>query len=221
MKGGRHLTVIALLVASVFLCLVTACGVPSYLVPDVASVSRDSYLMNVLDFKASYSAESANPSADKVGLILLYYRGDSTNSAGSSVINTFNSKYRPSNYDGYPISVSSNTPLFKVTSGDVDYDVYGFDISYEPVSAPYYTYGIADNPAQYSFRMTYDDISRSVALDYENDTVVDKVLTLYEGFPALDTSYIHVFGAISVQSPNYSNIYWSKLQYIGPISAEL
>ena len=98
MKGGRHLTVIALLVASVFLSLITACGVPTYLVPDVASVYRDSYLMNVLDFTASYSAESVNPSADKVGLILLYYRGDSTNSAGTTIT-----------FTGAPVSGTTKT----------------------------------------------------------------------------------------------------------------
>ncbi len=215
MRIRRHQTIIALLVASVFLYLFSSCGVPTYLIPDSDKITRTSNLLNEISFTVNYKASSVDPSKDHVGLLLLYYIGDSTNDAGPTVINSFTAKYRPSIYDAYPVSISDNAELYTVTVGGMDYNVYAFEIDGSHVNAPDYTDGHTGVSSIYSYDLTYDDTYRTLVLDDGSST---KTLTLFDGFPPLDTSYIHVFGAISVQSPNYSNIYLSKLQYIGPIS---
>lgn len=217
MKSRRHLSILVLLVASVFLCLV-ACGVPTYLIPDISKVSRISNDKTTLKFSVQYSSQSEYPSKDSVGLLLLYYLGDSTNSAISSINNKFLSAYRPSKYDGYSINLSDDTAVLSYTYSDISYEIYAMEIDGSHVNAPFYNMSIGNNPAFYTIELSYDDSVREISLSCAEDPGLDRVFTLYEDFPPLDVNTLHVYGAISVQSTNYSNIYWSDLQYAGPIS---
>ena len=217
MKSRRHLTMLLLLVASVFLCLVS-CGVPTYLIPDTTKITKISNDKTELKFRLQYSSPSDDPSKDSVGLLLLYYLGDSTNSASSSINNKFLSAYRPSKYDGYTINLSDNTTVLSYTYSEIKYDIYALEMDGVHVNAPYYDMFIDDNPATYTITLSYDDTRREITLTCDEDETLDRTFTLYENFPALDTNTLHIYGAMSVQSSNYSNIYWSDLQYAGPIS---
>ena len=217
MKDRRHLTMLILLVASVFLCLV-ACGVPTYLIPDTAKIARISNDKTEINFTVQYSAPSEDPSKDSVGLLILYYLGDSTNSASSSINGKFLNAYRPTKYDGISIPLSDNTTVLSYTYSDISYDIYALEINSEHVNAPYYDLTLKDNPETLTIKLTYDDDLRVIFLECAEDQTLNRVFTLYENFPALDTNTLHIYAAISVQSTNYSNIYWSDLQYAGPIS---
>ena len=217
MKSRRHLTILLLLVASVFLCLV-ACGVPTYLIPDTAKITRISDDKTLMKFSVQYSAQSEDPSKDRVGLLLLYYLGDSTNSASSSINNKFLTTYRPTKYDGYSINLSDDSTVLSYTYSEIKYDIYALEMFGEHVNAPYYDLPIVNNPAYYTFELSYDDTARAISLSCAEAPSLNRVFTLYEDFPPLDTNTLHIYAAISVQSTNYSNIYWSDLQYAGPIS---
>jgi len=218
MKDRRHLTMLLLLVASVFLCLVS-CGVPTYLIPDTTKITKISDSKDKIQFSVQYSAPSEDPSKDSVGLLLLYYLGDSTNSASSSINSKFLSKYRPTKYDGSSIPLSDNTTVLSYTYSDISYDIYALEINSEHVNAPFYDLTIDDNPAYLTIELEYDEDARVIELRCAEDPTLDTVFTLYENFPALDTNTLHIYAAISVQSSNYSNIYWSDLQYAGPINS--
>ena len=217
MKDRRHLTMLILLVASVFLCLV-ACGVPTYLIPDTAKIARISNDKTEINFTVQYSAPSEDPSKDSVGLLILYYLGDSTNSASSSINGKFLNTYRPTKYDGISIPLSDNTTVLSYTYSDISYDIYALEVNSEHVNAPYYDLTLKNNPETLTIKLTYDDDLRVIFIECAEDPTLNRVFTLYENFPALDTNTLHIYAAISVQSTNYSNIYWSDLQYAGPIS---
>ena len=217
MKSRRHLTILLLLVASVFLCLV-GCGVPTYLIPDTAKISKISEDKTTLRFSVQYGSQSDDPSKDSVGLLLLYYLGDSTNSASSSINNKFLTTYRPSKYDGYSINLSDNTTVLSYTYSDISYEIYAMEMFGSHVNAPYYDMPMSSSPVYYTIELSYDDDTRDISLSCAENPSLNRVFTLYEDFPPLDTNTLHIYGAISVQSTNYSNIYWSDLQYAGPIS---
>ena len=218
MKDRRHLTMLILLVASVFLCLV-ACGVPTYLIPDTAKVSKISDSKDKIEFSVQYSAPSEDPSKDSVGLLLLYYLGDSTNSASSSINGKFLNAYRPTKYDGISIPLSDNTTVLSYTYSDISYDIYALEINGAHVNAPFYNMKLDSNPTTLTLYLTYYDATRTLILTCKEDSSLEITFTLYEDFPPLDTNTLHIYGAISVQSPNYSNIYWSELGYAGPINS--
>jgi hypothetical protein len=152
-----------------------------------------------------------------VGLLLLYYVGDSTNSAKSSVNTQFKNKFRPTQYDGITVNVEADTPVLSYKSSDTNYEFYAFETGSGVVQAPLYTYQIDDNPANYSVSFTYNSSSKTVDMVVRNSllsVIAEETLSLHDDFePTLDNNYVHIWGAVSVQGKSYSNIYWSDLQY--------
>ena len=228
MKSRRHLSIL-LLVASVFLFLVSACGIPTYLVPTTSTITKGTYdeYNNQLTFSVKYAADTEDFSADHVGLLLLFYLGDSTNSVSSSIVSKFSSQFKKSKYDGDFVSVKENTPVLSYTYSEIDYKIYAFEVEGKAVSNPSYTLDIIDNPANYSITLTYYKDEKSINLSCPQLPGVEFTLGFYDDFvfplseQGIDKTYIHIYGAISVQSSNYSNIYWSDLQYCGYIHQDL
>ena len=204
---------IAVVAASVFLCLLASCGIPTYLIPPAASISKTSDTT----FSLNYSAETDGSGTEQVGLLLLYCVGDSTFEADKTVVSQFKTKYRPTQYDGITIDIDENTPLYSVTVSSNTYDVYAFETEGRVVSAPLYTFEITDNPANYSFELIFNDTENTITLKH-TDTGDTYTLSLYDGYePTVEEAYVHVFGAISLQGKTFSNIYWSDLKYCGSL----
>ena len=221
MKSRRHLSIL-LLVASVFLFLVSSCGIPTYLVPTTATISKGTYdeSSNQLTFSVKYAADTEDFSADHVGLLLLFYLdsvGADTNNE-SNIKSKFSSQYKKSKYDGDFVAIKDNAPILDYTVNEKQYKIYAFEINGQAVSNPNYTLEIIDNPASYSITLEY--LKESINLTCDKLPGVEYKLGFYDDFKIPDennNTYILVYGAISVQSSNYSNIYWSDLQYCGYI----
>lgn len=216
---------IFIVAASVFLCLLVSCGIPTYLIPTVASITRGQSSEVFEDiFTLHYESDSESASSDQVGLLLLYYVGDSTNSAKSSVNSQFKSKYRPTQYDGNYVDVQENTPVLSYKSSDTTYELYAFETGSGVVGAPLYTLQIPDNNANYTIKLTYNDTTKAAQLECRrsDDTFVEsKTLYFDDSFELTgELNFVHVWGTISVQGKNYSNLYWSDLQYCGSLQAE-
>ena len=58
------------------------------------------------------------------------------------------------------------------------------------------------------FELSVDGAEESISLNIDDD--IDLTIT----------SYLHIYAAISVQSSQYSNIFWSSLSHVGTISTE-
>lgn len=226
MKSRRHLSIL-LLVASVFLFLVSSCGIPTYIVPTTSSINSGTYVEadNTLSFSVKYAADTEDFSADHVGLLLLYYLdsvGADTNNS-SNIKSKFSSQYKKSKYDGDFVTIKDNTPIFDYTVSDTQYKVYAFEIDGKAVSNPSYTLEIIENPAAYSISLEYNKDEKSVYLTCPQLPGLEYKLDFYKDFvfpyndQGINKNYILIYGALSVQSSNYSNIYWSDLQYCGYI----
>lgn len=218
MKSRRHPFIAVIAMASVFLCLLASCGIPTYLTEVSATITAS----NDSTFALYYDSESVSADSDKVGLLLLYYIGDSTNSAKSSVNTQFKNKFRPTQYDGSTVNAEANTPVLTYnSSNNTTYEFYAFETGSGVVEAPLYTYQIQDNPAYLSVELTYDETHKTIDMVVKNSLLVviaEQTLILHDDFqPSLDNNYIHIYGAVSVQGKNYSNIYWSDLQYCGSL----
>ena len=217
MRSRRHPFIELIAMASVFLCLITSCGIPTYLTEVNATITAS----NASTFSLHYDSESVSADSDKVGLLLLYYIGDSTNSAKSSVKTQFKNKFRPTQYDGSTVNAEADTPVLTFNSSNTTYDFYAFETGSGVVEAPLYTWQIQDNPGNYSVELTYDETQKTVNMTVKNSllvTVSEITLVLHDDFePSLENNYIHIFGAVSVQGKSYSNIYWSDLQYCGSL----
>ena len=204
---------IFIVAASVFLWLAASCGIPTYLTEVNAKITSNADP----SFSIHYDSESVSKDSDQVGLLLLYYVGDSTNSAKSSVNTQFKNKFRPTQYDGITVNVEADTPVLSYKSSDTNYEFYAFETGSGVVQAPLYTYQIDDNPANYSVSFTYNSSSRTIDMVVRNSllsVIAEETLSLHDDFePTLDNNYIHIWGAVSVQGKSYSNIYWSDLQY--------
>ncbi len=217
MKTRRHHSIIVLLVASVFLCLITACGVPTYIVPTV-TVSNVTPETDTDSFTLSYSSESLGDEG-KVGLLLLYSIEDTTPVKQSSLVSSFKSSYSPTQYDGVPISASDNEAVVSVTVASTDYKLYPlYSSSTRTLSAPDYSHAMDTSGA----------FTNEVRIDYDSANTFAKLYldgaeasNLYFASSVAPTSnYIGLYAAVSVQSPNFSNIYWSSLFFVGYIRIE-
>ncbi len=219
MKSRRHLSIL-LLVASVFLFLVSSCGIPTYIVPSRTTITKGTYdeENKKLTFGLTYSAESEDPSSDYVGLLLLFYLGDSTNSASTSINSKFSSQFKKSKYDGDFVTIKENTPVLSYTYSEIEYKIYAFEVGGNVISNPVYTLDIPDNPAVYNITLEYLKDEKKVKMYCSEIPLPEEGIELdfYDDFDVpIETSFIHIYGAMSVQSSNYSNIYWSDLQYCG------
>ena len=205
---------IFIVAASVFLCLLASCGIPTYLTEVNAKITSNADP----SFSIHYDSESESKDTDKVGLLLLYYVENSANSAKNLVNTQFKNKFRPTQYDGITVNVEADTPVLSFkTSDDINYELYAFETGSGVVQAPLYTYQIDDNPANYSVSFEYNSSSKTVNMVVKNSllaVIAEETLSLHDDFePSIENSYIHIFGAVSVQGKSYSNIYWSDLQY--------
>ena len=217
MKNRRHSAILALLLTSVFLCLITACGVPTYIIPTV-NVSNISSGDLTDSFTLSYSSESLGTDG-RVGLLLLYSIEDTTPVKQSALISKFKSSYSPTQYDGVPISVSDNESVVSATIASSDYNLYAlYDSTSRAVSAPDYSHAM-DNSGAFSYliKLKYDKRDSSLHLKIGDSG--EDVLYFASSFPPT-SNYIGLYAAVSVQSPNYSNIYWSSLFFVGYIKIE-
>ncbi len=218
------------MVASVFLTLLVllaSCGVPTYIVPTV-KFTQGSSADQTTSFTVSYSSDSSGSGCvDKIGLLLVYYHDDSSNanSEKSRIPSNFKSTYITSTYDGRVVYLSDiDDPVVSYTNNDVEYNAYAFTLNGFVVEAPYYTYlstaGL-DNTADGLDNTA--DVTLNIELTYDNDEksvkLQDDSTLFYLGFDSnfnpSENEYIRVFAAISVQSDNYSNLFWSPLTYVG------
>ena len=215
MKSRRRISIALLIAASVFLCLLASCGIPTYIVPTINAQNTGSSA-NSTTFNVSYKGDGVGDYG-KVGLILVYYLDSSETGTIDSSDNTnikskFTSKYKVSTYDGVIVSVDADSKLYDFTTyNNTTGSVYAFELDGNQIEAPSYTLSMS----------TGGDFSSSITLDYVADNTIqmtvdgvvqEKLLTLKN----IDKS-IHVFAAISVQSSQYSNLFWSSLFYVGCI----
>ncbi len=224
----RHRLALILIIAttvSVFLCL-TSCGIPTYWQPSKSSVISKSSSSSDSEIKfnvnVNFYSDDTGSNAPKIGLALLYVYSDTQYTSGfsSELVKEFNTNYRGTIPNGVSTLTSEpDTAIWTFTVSDVTYNVYAFDGA---ISAPNYNFDLSSNT----------DISKSFSLKLASE--VDKVemyvddtldSTLSFGLESSNlsklqnSSYIHVYAAISAQGSNYSNIYWSDLTYVGSFSA--
>ena len=216
MKSRRRISIALLIAASVFLYLLPSCGIPTFIVPTVNAQNTASS-PNSTTFNVSYKGDSVGDYG-KVGLILVYYldsseTGTIDSSDKSKIQNTFTSKYKVSTYDGVIVSVDADSKLFDFTTykGDTG-SVYAFELDGNQIEAPAYTLSMSTN----------GDFSSSITLDYISENTIQMTVdgTVQESHLTMDKAdkSIHVFAAVSVQSSQYSNLYWSSLFHVGCIS---
>ena len=227
MKSRRRVSIILLITASVFLCLLASCGIPTPINASVNFSSPSSTYTSSLDFSVTYTGDAVGDYG-KVGLIILYYpdktRVESTDN--TRIINKFASNYKISTYDGRVIEVSDNEPVFEITPSQADPDipdlgkVYAFELDGEAVVSPTYTHSMS----------TTGDFTSYITLKYVEEDDVGRILMTVDGVE--QTAYLtidddinlsilpclNLYAAISVQSSQYSTIFWSSLNKIGAIS---
>ena len=225
MKSRRRISIVLLIAASVSLCLLASCGIPTYIVPTVSFTSGSTSSASTT-FTVTYKGDAVGDYG-KVGLILLYYpdKGPVDSSDKSKIINKFASNYKVSNYDGVVIDVRKNEPVFDFTTTSTESEtgyVHAFEIDGRVVESPTYTLAMS----------TIGDFSSSIKLEYVDVDGTGKIQVTVDGevqtaYLTLDgdtnlssTPYINVFAALSVQSSQYSNIFWSSLSGVGSIRTE-
>ena len=220
MKSRRRISIALLIAASVFLCLLASCGIPTYLVPTV-NAQNTSSSANSTTFNVSYKGDSVGDYG-KVGLLLVYYldSGEKIDTNDSSKIrSTFTSKFKVSTNDGIVVSVDTDSKLYDFTNvkGETG-NVYAFEVNGRRVEAPVYTLEMSTD-GDFSSTIKLDFISEneiSMTVDGEIQSIS---LSLSDASPVtVGSNYIQVFAAISVQSSQYSNLYWSSLYHVGCIS---
>lgn len=218
MKSRRRTSIIILVAASVFLCLISSCGIPTPLVPTV-SFTKGSTSLSSLTFSVSYKGDGVGNSG-KVGLIILYYPDKAVvdSSDNSKIINKFSSNYKVSNYDGIVINIQESKPVYDITTTNTESGqgfIYAFELDGSPVGSPTYTHSMS----------TTGDFNSSVTISYDSGVFVFSVngaeestnLTIDDDINLANTPYLNIYAAISVQSSQYSNIFWSSLSHVGTI----
>ncbi|MBR4426367.1 MAG: hypothetical protein IKS77_01580, partial [Spirochaetales bacterium] len=162
-----------------------------------------------------------------VGLIILYYPDKAVvdSSDSSKIISKFTSNYKVSTYDGVVIDVRENEPLFEITTTQTESgtgSVYAFELDDRAVESPTYTLSMS----------TTGDFSSSITLEFIDDEGVGKIkmtvdgeeqstyLTIDDDINLSMTSYLNIYAALSVQSSQYSNIFWSSLSSVGTIKTD-
>lgn len=221
MTNRRRKSVILLMATSVFLCLLASCGIPTYLVPSKAEAVNVSSSGNSTTFNVIYNGDSVGEYG-KVGLLLVYYldSGEKIDSNDSSKIkNTFTSKYKVSTYDGIVVSVDTDSKLYDFTNvkGETG-NVYAFEVNGKRVEAPVYTSGMSTD-GNFSSTVKLDFISENEICMTVDGEIQSINLSLSDASSVtVGSEYIQIFAAISVQSSQYSNLYWSSLYHVGCIS---
>ena len=213
MKSRRRLSMILLMAASVFLFILASCGIPTYIVPTVNAQNTGSSSKSTT-FNVSYKGDGVGDYG-KVGLLLVYFLDSSESgtidtSDKTKIINTFASKYKVSTNDGVVISVDSDSKLYDFTTYKSENgSVYAFELDGNQIEAPTYTVPMS----------TGGDFSSIITLDYIAENTIQMTVdgTVQETYLTIDKAdkSIHVFAAISVQSSQYSNLFWSSLFYVG------
>ena len=214
MKDRRHLTMLILLVASVFLCLV-ACGIPTYIKPTVTLLSYDPDTSNEDSFVLNYASDDLGAEG-KVGLLLLYRIESLTPAEERDLISEFKRKYMNSEYDGNPIRATDNEPVVTKTISSEEVSLYAlFNDESRSIGAPDYSYAL-DSSGHFNsrFRLVYNKADKTITL-FENDVESETLYLNTTSNPG--NNYIGLYAAVSVQSPNYSNYFWSKLFFVGYI----
>lgn len=214
MKDRRHLTMLILLVASVFLCLV-ACGIPTYIKPTVTIKPDEKYEDNQDFFTIDYTSEDLGADG-KVGLLLLYRIESLTPAEERDLISEFKRKYMNSEYDGNPIRATDNEPVVTKTISSEEVSLYAlFNDESRSIGAPDYSYAL-DSSGHFNseFRLVYNKDKKTITLLEDN---VESETLYLNTTSNPGNNYIGLYAAVSVQSPNYSNYFWSKLFFVGYI----
>ena len=211
-----------LMAASVFLFFLVSCGIPSYIVPTV-TFTKGSTTYPATTFNISYKGDGVGEYG-KVGLILLYYPDtgvvDSDDSA--KIVNKFSSNYRVSTYDGIVIDVDQDEPLFEINTSKTDTGtgkVYAFELEGKAVESPAYTFALnREGDFNSVIELEYTQVDDTYVVRMIVDDELPPVyLTLDSDINLSTTPYLNIFAAISVQSSQYSNIFWSSLSNVGTI----
>lgn len=210
MKSRRLWSVLLIvLMASVFFI---SCGIPTYLVPD-ASVDKKTSTSFSIKYK---SENSGNANADNIGLLLFYCieKESSSPIQDSNVKAWFKTNIRPNEYDGSSFNIEDDViGTFEDTSKE-SHNIYCFKINKKYVSAPSYCLKLNDQsgPIDWTVDWSYDSASKTLSLAEQGSA-----FTLNLERTDNEAGKLVLFGAISVQSKNYSNIYWSDLKRIAEI----
>lgn len=234
----RHRSPILLMAktVSVFICIclslifclsLSSCGIPTYWQPKNSTVivKNSSSADTEIDFttKVEFYSGDDGSNAPELGLALLYVYSETQHSSSfdTELVKTFNSDYRGSVPNGLSsLSCENNKAVWSFTVSDISYDVYAFtSISGSAISAPNYNKSLTSNT----------DFSKAISLKLNSD--IDRVELYTDGVldgtlsfgledlsPLQESSYVHVYAALSGQGANYSNIYWSNLTYVGSFS---
>ena len=225
MKSRRRISIVLLIAASVFLCLLASCGIPTYIVPTV-TFTKGSTSSASTTFTVTYKGDAVGDYG-KVGLIIMYYPDKAVvdSSDSSKIVSKFASNYKVSTYDGVVIDVRENEPVFEITTTQTESGtgyVYAFELDDRAVESPTYTLSMS----------TTGDFSSSIKLEFVDDEGVGKIkmtvdgveqstyLTIDDDINLSMTSYLNIYAALSVQSSQYSNIFWSSLSNVGTIKTD-
>ena len=120
MKSRRRISISLLIAASVFLCLLASCGIPTYIVPNVNFTPGTT--SSSTTFSVSYIGDGVGDYG-KVGLIILYYpdKADKVDSQdNTNIVTRFSSNYKGSTYNGSVIEAKSGEPVFSIHAGGGD-----------------------------------------------------------------------------------------------------
>lgn len=213
---------ILLMSASVFLFVFVSCGIPSYIVPTV-SFTKGSTTYPATTFNISYKGDAVGEYG-KVGLILLYYpdTGVVDSDDSSKIVNKFSSNFKVSTYDGIVIDVDQDEPVFEFNTSKTDTGtgkVYAFELDGKAVESPTYTFAMnREGDFNSVIELEYTQIEDTYVVRMIVDDELPPVyLTLDSDINLSATPYLNIFAAISVQSSQYSNIFWSSLSNVGTI----
>lgn len=225
MKSRRLSSVMhILIVASVF--LFSACGIPTYIEPkiDISRIDSSDYV----EFNLKYESENSGYlNGESIGLALFYYvESGSALGSQTSYINTwFKNDVRISERDGVVLNVKNvGTPLKTIKgTNDQEFDLYIFDKESTFVDAPSYNYKLIDSagPINLKFRLSYIESNKILLEVFENSILIASKFLYIDSDINLDPNdSICVYAAVSVQSNNYSNLYWSNIYYEGALRTE-
>ncbi len=219
-------------------CL-SSCGIPTYWQPKNSTVlkagtSTDAEIS--FNVNVSFYAGDDLSNAPQLGLALLYVYADVPNAnLFSTLDDEFNAEYRGTIPNGISsLSSEYNTAIWNFTVNDTEYGVYAFtDATGSAISAPYYNFNLTSNTdisKSFTLRLVTDPSSPSSSSEGASGVVgvelSDGTTKATLGFgldtsnltSLQDSSYIHVYAALSAQGAQYSNIYWSDITYVGSLS---
>ena len=221
MNSRRRISIVLLIAASVFLCILASCGIPT---PINASVSftSDSITTNpYIEFSVTYTGDAVG-TYGKVGLLILYFpdTGVVDSQDSTRITSKFSSNYKVSN--GVVVDVTNDNRVFEISTSHTDSGigyVYAFELDGTAVEHPTYTYGLSTSgdftsliKLEYveienigKIKMTVDGVEQATYLTFDDDVNVSV------------TKYLNIYAAVSVQSSQYSNLFWSDLKSVGTI----